>query len=102
MVIGISSALGSALLNNHPMAILNALAICPMARNLFVLAALIGGDLGPRLLPMGSLAGLLWLDLLRQGGTKISVAHFILVGLPVTIPTLALSLFILVLGLGDF
>jgi len=104
VVIGISSALGSALLNNHPMAILNALAI----RNLsdgtqpLVLAALIGGDLGPRLLPMGSLAGLLWLDLLRREGTKISVAHFIIVGLPVTIPTLALSLFILVLGIGTF
>ena len=66
------------------------------------LAALIGGDLGPRLLPMGSLAGLLWLDLLRREGTKISIAQFILVGLPVTIPTLALSLFILVLGIGGF
>jgi hypothetical protein len=32
----------------------------------------------------------------------MSVLHFILVGLPVTIPTLALSLFILVLGIGDF
>jgi arsenical pump membrane protein len=102
-VIGISSALGSALLNNHPMAILNALAIrnLPDGTQHLVLAALIAGDLGPRLLPMGSLAGLLWLDLHREG-IKISVAHFILVGLPVTIPTLALSLFILVLGMGDF
>jgi len=104
VVIGISSALGSALLNNHPMAILNALAIrnLPDGTQDLVLAALIGGDLGPRLLPLGSLAGLLWLDQLRREGTKISVAHFILVGLPVTIPTLALSLFILVLGMGDF
>jgi Na+/H+ antiporter NhaD/arsenite permease-like protein len=51
VVIGISSALGSALLNNHPMAILNALAIrnLPDGTQHLVLAALIGGDLGPRL-----------------------------------------------------
>ena len=104
VVIGISSAFGSALLNNHPMAILNALAIrnLPDGTQHLVLAALIGGDLGPRLLPMGSLAGLLWLDQLRREGTKVSVARFILVGLPVTIPTLALSLLILVLETGDF
>jgi arsenical pump membrane protein len=68
ILIGISSALGSAILNNHPMAILNALAIrnLPDGTQQLVLAALIGGDLGPRLLPMGSLAGLLWLDSLRR------------------------------------
>ena len=104
VVIGISSALGSAVLNNHPMAILNALAIrkLPEGTQPLVLAALIGGDLGPRLLPMGSLAGLLWLDLLRREGTKIGIGQFIRVGLPVTIPTLALSLLVLVLGIGDF
>jgi Na+/H+ antiporter NhaD/arsenite permease-like protein len=60
-VIGISSAIGSAILNNHPMAIINALAIydLPQGTDKFMLAALIGGDLGPRLLPMGSLAGLI-------------------------------------------
>jgi arsenical pump membrane protein len=98
-VIGILSALGSAVLNNHPMAILNALAI----RNLdgthqLVLAALVGGDLGPRLLPMGSLAGLLWLDSLRRLGVRISLSRFILIGLAVTVPTLGLSLIILFFG----
>ncbi len=100
VLIGISSALGSAVLNNHPMAILNALAIrnLPEGTQQLVLAALIGGDLGPRLLPMGSLAGLLWLDSLRRQGVNIATSHFILVGLPVTIPTLGLSLMILLLG----
>jgi arsenical pump membrane protein len=96
-LIGISSAIGSAILNNHPMAILNALAIhnLPQSTKELMLAALVGGDLGPRLLPMGSLAGLIWLDLLRRQGIHISVSQFILVGLPVTIPTLGLSLMIL-------
>jgi arsenical pump membrane protein len=101
MVIGISSAVGSAILNNHPMAILNALAIrdLPQATQSLLLAALIGGDLGPRLLPMGSLAGLLWLDSLRRQGVHISSFRFVLVGLPVTIPSLGLSLLILLLGM---
>ena len=99
VVIGVSSAVGSAVLNNHPMAILNALAI----RNLesthqHVLAALVGGDLGPRLLPMGSLAGLLWLDSLRKHGVRVSLSRFMLVGLAVTVPTLGLSLIILLLS----
>jgi arsenical pump membrane protein len=88
-------------MNNHPMAILNALAIhnVPEGTQQLMLAALIGGDLGPRLLPMGSLAGLLWLDSLRRQGVYISASRFVLVGLPVTIPTLGLSLLILVLGI---
>jgi arsenical pump membrane protein len=100
-VIGISSAIGSAVLNNHPMAILNALAIHGLGDGTpqLMLAALIGGDLGPRLLPMGSLAGLLWLDSLRRQGVHVSACRFVLVGVPVTIPTLGLSLLILFLSM---
>lgn len=100
IVIGLSSALGSAVLNNHPMAILNALAIrdLPGQTQRHVLAALIGGDLGPRLLPIGSLAGLLWLDSLRRLGVEIPLSRFILVGVSLTVPTLALSLALLLLS----
>lgn len=103
VVIGISSALGSAVMNNHPMAILNALAIHNLTGDTQqqMLAALIGGDLGPRLLPMGSLAGLLWLDSLQRQGIRISVSRFVLVGMAVTVPTLGLSLTILLLGSQD-
>jgi arsenical pump membrane protein len=100
-VIGVVSAIGSAVMNNHPMAILNALAIhkLPEDTQQLILAALIGGDLGPRLLPIGSLAGLLWLDSLRKQGVYISYWRFVLVGLPVTVPTLGLSLLILCLSM---
>jgi arsenical pump membrane protein len=101
LVIGIASALGSALLNNHPMAILNSFAILnlPHGTHEQLMAALIGGDLGPRLLPIGSLAGLLWLNSLQTFGVYIRPSQFILVGLPVTIPTLGVSLIVLLLGM---
>lgn len=97
VTIGLTSAFGSAVFNNHPMALLNmmALEISSPTGDLGVFAALIGGDLGPRLLPMGSLAGLLWLEMLRRHGLDVSVWKFVRIGLPVAIPTIAISLAIL-------
>lgn len=96
-VIGGMSALGSAVLNNHPMAALNALAIgsLPGENRFRTLAALVGGDLGPRFLPIGSLAGLLWLEMMRRLGVEIRALQFVKVGAIVTLPTLALSLLVL-------
>ena len=92
--IGGVSAIGSALLNNHAMALTNLLALRPIPHihQHSFLAALIGGDLGPRFFPMGSLAGLLWYASLRQLGVDFSLARFIRTGVLVTIPVLALSL----------
>ncbi len=97
VTIGITSAIGSALLNNHPMSHLNMMALetAPSAGSLGVFAALVGGDLGPRLLPMGSLAGLLWIEMLHRHGVEISVGRFVLIGIIVGIPTIAASLAIL-------
>lgn len=98
MRIGLLSAAGSAVLNNHPMANLNMLALVPAgvpADPRSVLAALVGGDLGPRLFPMGSLAGLLWLEMLRRAGVEVSVRRFVLVGVVATVPTLVVCLALL-------
>jgi arsenical pump membrane protein len=95
-VIGAASALGSAVLNNHPMSILNMLAL-EGAGPRSALGALIGGDLGPRLMPMGSLAGLLWYDQLRRANVDVPLGTFVRVGLAITVPTLALSLAMLTL-----
>lgn len=93
--IGTTSALGSALIDNHPMSILNTFAIGTGHGAKPLLAALVGGDIGPRLLPIGSLAGLLWMDLLRRAGIEIGVARFVRVGTLVLLPTLAASLALL-------
>ena len=96
-LVGTTAALGSAVLNNHPMAIINMLALeaTPNTGHREILAVLVGGDLGPRLLPVGSLAGLLWLESCRRLGVEISLRQFVRVGFVVTIPTLAVSLLIL-------
>ena len=95
--VGVVSAVGSALLNNHPMSVLNAFALegGRDVHHAHAFAALIGGDLGPRLLPVGSLAALLWYDCLRRHGVPIRLATFIRVGACLTAPTLAVSLFTL-------
>ncbi len=95
--IGATSALGSAVLNNHPMAMLNVMALGD-APDSHVLAALVGGDLGPRLLPAGSLAGLLWVELLRRHGIRLGTGRFAAVGLALTAPALAAALWLLSLG----
>lgn len=94
--IGTTSAIGSAVLNNHPMSVLNALALDLGSRDhAYAFAALIGGDLGPRLLPIGSLASLLWFDVLRKHQVAVTMGSFIRVGVLLTIPTLAVSLAVL-------
>ena len=67
--VGGVAAVGSALINNHPMALLHSLALAG-APDRLVYAALVGGDLGPRLLPIGSLAGLLWLHSCARAASR--------------------------------
>lgn len=88
------ATVGSALLDNHPMALLHshALAGAPPAD---VFAALVGGDLGPRLLPIGSLAGLLWTAQLRRMGVGLPLGTFVRVGVLVTLPSLIASVAVL-------
>lgn len=92
--IGVVAAGGSALIDNHPMALLHSIALAN-APHRHVFAALVGGDLGPRLLPIGSLAGLLWTSALRRQGVAVPLGTFVRVGAIVTIPSLAASLVVL-------
>ncbi|HEY8091251.1 MAG TPA: ArsB/NhaD family transporter, partial [Polyangiaceae bacterium] len=91
-VVGVVAALGSAAVDNHPMSILDMMALGKHGGHGPLLAALVGGDIGPRLLPIGSLAGLLWMDLLRRAGVEIPIGKFVRLGVLVLVPTLGLSL----------
>ncbi|MBK7533986.1 MAG: hypothetical protein IPI49_01175 [Myxococcales bacterium] len=93
---GLLSAAGAAAINNHPMAMLGSMAVSQLGHgaeaNALTLAGLVGGDLGPRLLPIGSLAGLLWIGALRRHGVELTVRRFIHIGVVVTVPSLLASL----------
>lgn len=91
--VGVVSAVGSALLNNHPMSVLDGFALSGLpGGDAPAFAALVGGDLGPRLLPVGSLAALLWFDVLRKHDVTMSLREFVRLGLVLTLPSLAAAL----------
>ncbi|MBS1120872.1 MAG: arsenic transporter [Deltaproteobacteria bacterium] len=92
--VGALAAAGSALIDNHPMALLHSLTLEGWPDR-YVFAALVGGDLGPRLLPIGSLAGLLWTHALRRQGIAVPLWTFVKVGFVVTVPSLIASLAVL-------
>lgn len=108
--VGAVAAAASALMNNHPAAYLlsgslDALAGDAQLQKLAAFALLIGADLGPKLLPIGSLAALLWMRLLRAHGEPVALGTYVWVGVPVTLVALAGALATLALeaywfGLG--
>lgn len=78
--VGISSSLGSSVINNLPMVMLGDLALKDSS-NALIFAHLLGCNVGAKLTPIGSLATLLWLFSLKRYGIHISFWKYMLVAL---------------------
>ncbi len=85
------AAAGSNLINNLPMTLVTLSGLHPLGGAAVVpaLGAALGADVGPNLTPLGSLATLLWLVLLRSRGIHVTAATYIRYGVLVTLPALA-------------
>jgi arsenical pump membrane protein len=94
------AAISSSIINNHPTVdmmswVIRDLALPAAETRHLALSALVGGDLGPKMLPIGSLAAMIWFRILRSKGVEIPVSLYIVIGIPLTIAAVVLSVLVL-------
>ena len=91
---GILSFLSANLLNNIPMSVLfSTIVSAEGGASLPALyAAVIGSNVGAFFTPMGALAGIMWMALLKQHKVSLSFGRFVLYGAALSVPTLLAAL----------
>ena len=91
---GIVSFLAANLLNNIPMSVLFSTVVTAGggASLPALYAAVIGSNIGAFFTPMGALAGIMWMTLLKQHRVNFSFGRFVAYGAVLSIPTLLAAL----------
>ena len=91
---GTTSYLSCSLINNIPMSVLYS-SITTNTGSIY--ASIIGSNIGAFLTPIGALAGIMWLSILKKHEISFSFLDFIKYGLIISIPTLLISMLGLVI-----
>ncbi|MGA2386133.1 MAG: ArsB/NhaD family transporter [Candidatus Bathyarchaeia archaeon] len=87
---------GASFMNNWPMTILGLLSIQHIGASGSALTGLIfsniiGNNLGPHFFPLGSLAIVMWLEMMRRKGINISLKQYLKVGAVLSIAQVAIA-----------
>lgn len=89
---GTASFLSANLMNNIPMSVLFE-RITAGGEAAALYASIIGSNLGAFFTPIGALAGIMWMQLLRVHGIRLSFGRFTRYGALVALPALLLAIF---------
>ncbi|WP_028401232.1 arsenic transporter [Ectobacillus panaciterrae] len=86
--------------NNHPALLIGTIALTemhldPVTLKTMYLASIIGSDVGSLLLPIGTLASLIWMHILKQNKIKVKWKDYLNVSLIVIPATVIVTLFLL-------
>jgi len=96
---GLISVLSN-IFNNHPALMIGTITLTNMNLDLITLimiylANIIGSDMGSLLLPIGTLASLMWMSILNKNKIKISWSEYIKLTIVVIPPTVIFTLYVL-------
>ncbi len=88
--------IGASFMNNWPMTILGLISIQHIGASGTTLTGLIfsniiGNNLGPHFFPLGSLAIVMWLEVMRRKGVNISLKEYLKVGAVLSIAQVAIA-----------
>ncbi len=92
---GLLSFLACNVLNNIPMSVLFSKILAFGGTQGQIFATVIGSNLGAFLTPVGALAGIMFVNLLKQNGVKLSTKKFVLYGFSIGVPAILASLAVL-------
>lgn len=93
-IFGISSTLFDNIINNIPMSLFFTSIISNADTNntLYIFSTIIGSNIGAFLTPIGALAGMMWMHILKKQKVNFTFLNFTKYGLELSIPILTASL----------
>ncbi|SFM40326.1 arsenite efflux membrane protein ArsB (TC 3.A.4.1.1 TC 2.A.45.1.1) [Paenibacillus sp. 1_12] len=107
VMMGILLSILSNLFNNHPALMVGTLTLTnmgldPLTLKISYLASVIGSDIGSLLLPIGTLATLMWMHIIKKGKVKLSWVQYLKVTSTVIPITVIFTLVILAFWVSWF